>query len=61
MGKTWQLTEKSYKISVRVKTPIYDAVLGILESGAHFNVQDYLMNLIRRDLRARGIKLEENG
>jgi len=59
-GKTWQLTKKSYKIPLRVTAPIYDAMLGIIESGAHFNVQDYLMNLIRRDLRARGIKLEEN-
>ncbi len=56
--KTWQLTDKPYKISIKVTAPIYDAMLSIIESGAYLNIPDYLRDLIRRDLEARGIRLE---
>ena len=59
MEKNWQLTEKSYKISVRVSATIYGAMLSRVESGAYFNVQDYLKDIIKRDLMRRYTELEE--
>ncbi|GAH36234.1 unnamed protein product, partial [marine sediment metagenome] len=38
--KTWQLTKKAYPVTVRVTAPIYDVMLGFLETGAYLNHRD---------------------
>ena len=57
--RSWQLTEESYKVSIRVAAPIYDAMLRVLDSGVYFNVQDYIKDVIRRDLEARDIRMDD--
>ena len=45
-------------ISGRISPPMYDAVIKVVETGPYVNVTDYLRDLIRKDLEARGIGLE---
>ena len=45
-------------ISGRVSPKTYQAVLDIVDSGNYVDVTDYLRDLIRKDLYARGIVLE---
>ncbi len=45
-------------ISGRVSPQTYQAVLDIIDSGNYVDVTDYLRDLIRKDLDARGIVLE---
>ena len=37
---------------------MYEAVIKVVESGSYVDVTDYLRDLIRKDLEARGIGLE---
>jgi len=45
-------------ISGRISPPMYEAVIKIVKSGSYVNVTDYLRDIIRKDLEARGIELE---
>ena len=45
-------------ISGRISPGMYEAVIKVVESGAYVDVTDYLRDLIRKDLEARGIGLE---
>ena len=56
--KTWRLTERTYSVHFKMATPIYDAVLRILESGNHLNLSEYLRALIEKDIEERGIELK---
>ena len=55
--RTWQLTKRSYTVRAEIPTPIYDAVLRILESGSHLNIKKYVAALIVKDVEERGIEL----
>ena len=55
--RTWQLTKRSYTVHAELPTPIYDAVLRILESGSHLNIKKYMEDLIMKDVVERGIEL----
>jgi len=46
-------------ISGRISPPMYEAVIKVVESGSYVNVTDYLRDIIRKDLEARGIVLEK--
>ena len=46
-------------ISGRVSPQTHQAVLEIVNSGSYVDVTDYLRDLIRKDLDARGITLEK--
>ena len=50
----WKTTVISGRISIQMK----NAVVDIIESGKYVDITDYLRDLIRKDLEARGIKLE---
>ena len=45
-------------ISGRISPPMYEAIIKVVESGSYVNVTDYLRDIIRKDLEARGINLE---
>ncbi len=45
-------------LSGRVSVQTYDAVLDIITKGNYADVTDYLRDVIRKDLEARGIKIE---
>ncbi|MHA1370958.1 MAG: hypothetical protein ACTSRA_14745 [Promethearchaeota archaeon] len=47
-------------ISGRISPAMYEAMIKIVESGSYVNVTDYLRDLIRRDLEARGISLDNS-
>jgi len=46
-------------ISGRVSPQMYQAVLDVVDSGSYVDVTDYLSDLVRKDLDARGIVLEK--
>jgi hypothetical protein len=45
-------------VSTRITRPMRHAINSVLQVNAHINVADYLRDLIRKDLEARGIKVE---
>lgn len=49
---------ETYTISTRVTAPMWDAITRILDAGAYLSTTDYLRDIIRRDLKARGFSLE---
>lgn len=55
--RTWRLTKKSYFLHAEVIAPLYDAMLRILESGTHLNLSEYMVDLIEKDIKKRGIEL----
>ena len=55
--RTWRLTKRSYHIHAVLNAPIYDAILRIQEHGTHLNLSEYVVDLIEKDIEARGIKL----
>ena len=55
--RTWQLTKRSYTVHAEIPTPIYDAMLRILESGPQLNLSEYMGDLIVKDIENRGIEL----
>ena len=50
---------KTKVISGRISPQMYQAVLDIINSGKYVDVTDYLRDMIRKDLEARGITLEK--
>ena len=54
--KRWKTTVISGRISIQMK----NAVVDIIESGKYVDITDYLRDLIRKDLEARGITLEKD-
>jgi len=56
--RTWQLSKRAYSIHSEVPASLYDALLRILETGAHRNLSEYLRTLIEKDVEAKGIELE---
>ena len=42
-------------VSTRITKPMYEALLRILTKNAHVTVSDYIRDLIRRDLEAKGL------
>jgi len=55
--RTWRLTKRAYSVHAEVTAPLYDAMLRILESGAHLNLSEYMGTLIEKDIEARGMEL----
>jgi len=51
---------KTKVISGRVSPPMYQAVLEIVNSGSYVDVTDYLRDMIRKDLDARGVTIEKD-
>jgi len=49
---------KTVVISGRVSPKTYQAVLDVVDSGSYVDVTDYLRDLVRKDLDARGVVLE---
>ena len=47
-------------VSGRISPVMYEAVIKVVESGAYVDVTDYLRDLIRKDLEARGISLDNS-
>ena len=45
-------------ISGRVSPSTYEAVIKVVEAGNYVDVTDYLRDIVRKDLEARGISLE---
>ena len=45
-------------VSTRITKPMRKAIKDLLKINAHVNVADYLRDLIRKDLEARGVKFE---
>ena len=45
-------------VSGRISPAMYEAVIKVVESGPYVNVTDYLRDIIRKDLEARGMDLE---
>lgn len=45
-------------VSTRITHPMRHAINEVLQTNAHINTADYLRDLIRKDLEARGIKVE---
>jgi len=54
--KRWKTTV----ISGRISPQMYQAVLEIVNSGSYVDVTDYLRDMIRKDLDARGVTLEKD-
>ena len=46
-------------VSTRITKPMRKAITDLLKMNAHVNVADYLRDLIRKDLEARGVKFEQ--
>lgn len=46
-------------VATRITKPMRKAITDLLLMNAHVNVADYLRDLIRKDLEARGVKFEE--
>lgn len=45
-------------ISGRISPVMYEAIIKVIESGPYVDVTDYLRDVIRKDLEARGIDLD---
>lgn len=45
-------------LSGRVSPGTYESVIKIIESGLYVDVTDYIRDIVRKDLEARGISLE---
>jgi Arc/MetJ-type ribon-helix-helix transcriptional regulator len=45
-------------LSGRMSPGTYEAVIKVVESGNYVDVTDYLRDIVRKDLKARGISLE---
>jgi len=56
--KTWQLTKKVYPVNVKVTAPIYNVMLGFLETGAYFNLSEYVNELFQQYFKEKGVELE---
>ena len=51
---------KTKVISGRISPQMYKAVLEIVNSGSYVDVTDYLRDMIRKDLDARGVTIEKD-
>lgn len=49
---------QSIPVATRVTRPMHEAILSLLSVDAHLNVADYLRDLIRKDLKDKGIVFE---
>jgi hypothetical protein len=49
---------QSIPVATRVTKPMYEAIQSLLNIDAHINLADYIRDLIRRDLVAKGIVFE---
>jgi len=47
-------------LSGRVSPSMYVAVIKVVEAGNYVDVTDYLRDIVRKDLDARGISLEDS-
>jgi len=56
--KTWQLTKKVYPVNVKVTAPIYNVMLGFLETGAYLNLSEYVNELFQQYFKEKGVELE---
>ena len=45
-------------ISCRVSPVTYESIIKIIKSGLYVDVTDYIRDVVRKDLEARGISLE---
>ncbi len=53
-----RIPPKTYPISARVTRPMLIAIDNVIDSGKYLRVSDYLRDLIRKDLEARGVNIE---
>ena len=58
MGEEKKRPRETKVISGRISPQMREAVNKIVESGIYVDVTDYLRDVIRNDLEARGISLE---
>ena len=49
---------KTRVISARISPRMMEAVMEVVESGRYVDITDYVRDIVRRDLEARGIGLE---
>lgn len=54
----WQLTKKVYRFNVRVPTPLYDAMLRTIESGAYYNSSEFITDILQKYFKENGVKVE---
>jgi hypothetical protein len=47
-------------LSGRVSPSTYETVIKVVEAGNYVDVTDYLRDIVRKDLEARGISLEDS-
>ncbi|GAG97023.1 unnamed protein product [marine sediment metagenome] len=56
--KTWRRQRWDTKvISGRISVAMMEAVLDVVHDSSYANVTDYLRDVVRKDLEARGVKL----
>ena len=51
-------TVETIPVSTRITLSMRRSINRVLQVNAHINVADYLRDLIRKDLEARGVKME---
>ena len=56
--KQWQLTKKVYRFNVRVTRPLYDAMLRTIESGAYYNPSEFIIDVLQKHFKEKGVKVE---
>ena len=58
MVKFEKVEVESVVIGARVSRRMYKAILKLLQQGSHISVSDYLRDVLRRDLKERGLLAE---
>lgn len=54
MVKAEELKIESKTVGTRITKVMYNKILELLPANAHVSISDYLRDLIRRDLEAKG-------
>ncbi|MEM3824238.1 MAG: hypothetical protein QXH87_04820 [Candidatus Bathyarchaeia archaeon] len=55
MSRQTEVEVETLTVSTRITKPMYEALLRVLTQNAHVTVADYIRDLIRRDLEAKGL------
>ena len=58
MVKFEKVEVENVVIGARVSRQMYKAILKLLQQGSHVSVSDYLRDVLRRDLKERGLLVE---
>ena len=57
MNKRRRTPHDSSVVSTRVTASMMNAIEQVLESGLYLRTSDYLRDIIRKDLKSRGIRI----